>query len=242
MVKGLRVAFFKVILISLLILQLGIGAVNGADYVSKPEHVMTKFLTATVVNNGVGLELTVQLEKIVYRSGEPIKITFTLTNINNKTITLWLMADESWDYQVFNDTNNLVFDYILDWPFLGTVGLPVQIAAGANLTAVFVWPQAYGEIPLGYILRYINGTSPFGGAFTPVSPGTYYIVGQFSNGTSSTFTLQTSPLQIIIGHALHRQMPYSCRNLHPLDTMAKPNLTNGRSRHPHAVLIEKNRR
>lgn len=189
MVRGLRVAFVKVILLWVLILQLGVSAVNGMDYGAKPKPVMPSFLTATAVNKAVGLELTVQLEKVGYNLGEPVNITFTLANISNKTINLWLESDSSWDYQVFNSTNYCVFDYLIDYPIWGAVGMPVQIAAEKNLTLVFVWPQAYGQIPPPWV-------SPRS-AVIPVSPGSYYIVGRFSN---SNFTLQTPPLQIIIGY------------------------------------------
>jgi hypothetical protein len=219
--KGIIIAL-GITCIVLLILHLGVAAGNGAGYDSKPKHVMTKFLTATAVNKAVGLELTVQLEKTEYSLGEPVNMTFTLTNISNKTINLVLVSDIAWDYQVLNATNDLMFDYLSDVFTFGAVGFPVQIAAGQTITARFVWPQAYGPIP------WFDGELLGITRITPVPPGTYYITGRFSN---SSFTLQTSPLQIIIGQATHSQEPHSHRHLHPFDTMAKPDITNGHSRH-----------
>jgi hypothetical protein len=245
MARELKAKFVKVMLLSLLIMQLGFGAVNGTGHAAKPKPVMPSFLTATVVNKAVGLELTVQLEKIEYNLGEPVNITFTLKNISNKTINLWLMSDIAWDYQVLNATNYVVFDYLLDVFTFGSIGFPVQIAAGQSITVRFVWPQAYGPIPFGAVTPVSIGGSvnitrvSLGGAVTPVSPGRYYIVGRFSN---STFTLQTPPLQIIIGHTHHKHAPHSYRYLNPLDTIAKPNRTNSHSHYVAGNSYRKNRR
>jgi hypothetical protein len=228
MVRWLKAVFVKVILLSVLILQLGVGAVNGMGYAAKPKPVMPSFLTATAVNKTVGLELTVHLEKILYSLSEPVNIKLTLTNISNKTIHLWLWSDIAWDYQVFNSTNSLMFDYLSDVFTFGSIGFPVNITAGQSVTAPFIWPQAYGPIPSSTVTQLspqvsigggVNITRvSLGGAVTPVLPGRYYIVGRFSN---STFTLQTPPLQIIIGRAHHRQAPQSSKHYHVSDTVSK---------------------
>jgi hypothetical protein len=244
--KGSWVGFVKVILLSALILQLGFGAVSGMGYAAEPKPVTPSFLTATAVNKAVGLELTVHLEKTEYNLGEPVSITLTLTDISNNTVHLWLWSDIAWDYQVFNSTNSLMFDYLSDVFTFGSVGFPVNITAGQTITAPFVWPQAYGPIPFGTITPLSPPVSIGGGinvtrvslcgAVTPVSPGRYYIVGRFSN---STFTLQTPSLQIIIGY---KHAPHSCRHLNLLETIAKPNRTNGHSQYVASNSYRKNRR
>ena len=191
-------------------------------------------MTATAVNKAEGLELTLHLEKIEYNLGEPVNITLTLTDISDRTVHLWLWSDTAWDYQVFNSTNLLVFDYLSDFFTFGSIGFPVNITAGQSITGPFVWPQAYGPIPFSTVTPLSLPISIGGsinitrvslrGAVTLVSLGRYYIVGRFSN---STFTLQTPPLQIIIGYTHHKHAPHSFRHLNLPGTIAKPNRTNG---------------
>jgi hypothetical protein len=248
--KGSRVGFVKVMLLSALILQLGFGLVSGVGYAARPTPVTPSFLTATTVNKAVGLELTVHLEKIKYDLGEPVNITLTLTDISNKTVHLWLWSDIAWDYQVFNSTNSLMFDYLSDVFTFGSVDFfPVNITAGQSITAPFVWPQAYGPIPFSTVTPLSPPVSiggginitwvSLGGAVTLVSPGIYHIVGRFSN---STFTLQTPSLQIIIGYTHHEHAPHNFRNLNLLGTIAKPNLINGHSHYVVSNSYRKNRR
>jgi hypothetical protein len=130
--------------------------------------------SAAAVNETAGLELTVQLEKTEYSLGEPVNITFILTNISNQTIDLGISAI-SFDFCVLNDMNNTIFQYSTSQIFPLYI-LLVQVAPGKNLTRVLVWPQTYYKI---------------GGV--PVLPGTYYMVGRFES------ELQTSPLAFNIG-------------------------------------------
>ena len=233
--NGSRVGFVKVILLSALILQLGFGLVSGMGYAAKPKPVTPSFLTATAVNKAVGLELTVHLEKIEYNLGEPVNITLTLTDISNKTLHLWLRSDIAWDYQVFNSTNSLMFDYLSDVFTFGSIGFPVNITAGQSITVPFVWPQAYGPIPFSTVTPLsppvsigggINITRvSLGGAVTLVSPGRYYIIERFSN---STFTLQTPPIQIIISYTHQKHAPDSFRHLNLLDMKTDTEILNSR--------------
>lgn len=154
------------------------GAVNAAGYVAKPKDAMTTLSTAIGVNETAGLELTMRLEKTEYILSEPINITFTLTNISNQTINLYVGA-WTFDFQVFNDTNNVIFQYSTSQIFPLWM-MNVQIAPGKNLTDVSVWQQVCNQT------AFSEGV--------PVSPGTYYIVGQIR--PFSNILLQTSSLQI----------------------------------------------
>jgi hypothetical protein len=150
---------------------------DTSGYVAKPKDTMKPLSTVIGVNETIGLELTMRLEKTDYSPGEPVNITFTLTNISNQTINLQMTA-WTFDFQVLNGTNHVIFQYSTSqiFPF---VVWNVQIAPGENLTLVEVWPQR------------CNST-----VGVAVSPGTYYIVGQIY--PLGNIILQTSPLQITV--------------------------------------------
>jgi hypothetical protein len=158
-------------------MRLSFVAGNSSGYAPKPKDTMT---TSSVigVNDTAGLELTVQVEKTMYSPGEPVNITFTLTNISNQTIN-FPMAAWAFDFEVFDDMNHSVFQYSASQIFPQVIW-NVFINPGENLTAFLVWPQ-------------MRNTTAFN-AGVPVSPGTYYIVGLIWEGDQ--IIVRTSPLQI----------------------------------------------
>ena len=140
------------------------------------------------VNEQLGLQLTMALQKTNYSLGEPVNVTLTLTNISNQTISFWLDFSFSYfEFKVYNGTNSILYSSLND----GGIQLPLAVvytlspeeSLGANL----VWNQTYNN----------TGFSPGG---IPVSPGTYFIVGQVGPiyyGTNST--IETTPIQVTIG-------------------------------------------
>ena len=179
MVRELR-AKFEVILLLVLIMQLGFGAVNSSSYVAKPKDTMTPSLTVSGVNETAGLELTVQVEQAVYSQGEPVTIWFTLTNISNQTIN-FPFAAWTFDFQVLNVTNHLLFQYSTSQVF-PLVILNLPLSPGESYTTFQVWPQ-------------MCNTTVFS-AGVAVSPGTYNIVGLLWN--PSRIIVRTPPLQITV--------------------------------------------
>jgi hypothetical protein len=144
--------------------------------------------TVEGANESLGLKLTMTLEKTNYSLFEPIDIYFTITNISNQTIYLdsYGGAFNMYEFQVYNDTNNSVWSQIYPvYSYSLPTAEPDIVATALNseesLTGVLEWEQL------------CNNTAP-----VPVSPGTYYIVGQigpiFLNGT-----IETTPIQIVIG-------------------------------------------
>jgi hypothetical protein len=140
------------------------------------------------VNEQLGLQLTMALQKTNYGLGEPISITLTLTNISNQTISFWLDFSFSYfEFKVYNGTNSILYSSLNN----GGIQLPLAVVytlnAEESLSANLVWNQTYNN----------NGFSPEG---IPVLPGTYYIVGQVGPiyyGTNST--IETTPIQVTIG-------------------------------------------
>jgi hypothetical protein len=174
-VEELNITFKKLILLSVLTVLMGVGIVYALGYEFKPQNSIQTFPTAEGVNDQFGLELTMTLQKTEYSLGEPINITLTITNIGNQTINyIYCESGHRFDFRVYNDTNNSIYhwsgfawfpqanDYITLNP---GESLTVGQAAGYPVqpTGHYVWQQTQ---------TYFNGTE------VPVSPGTYYIVGQ----------------------------------------------------------------
>jgi hypothetical protein len=134
------------------------------------------------------LELTMILEKTVYRLGEPISITLEITNISNQTVTFDLGPDvNDFDFHVYNDTDGNVYWYSSIWvgAAIPMYVIFITLTPGDTWSENFVWQQEM--LPSG-----------------TVSPGTYYIVGRvgppyfFGEGSN----LETTPIQIAIGPIL----------------------------------------
>jgi hypothetical protein len=124
------------------------------------------------------LELTMTLDKTLYSLGEPVNLTLTITNISDQTIN-FTDTGLNFDFQVYNDTNNVVYqwsNFIAIPQFVAIVPLP----AGQSISANFTWLQT-----CNFNLQ-VNGD--------PVSPGTYNIIGQ----TGPTYEIQTTPIQLTI--------------------------------------------
>ena len=142
------------------------------------------------VNQTVGLQLTMTLQKTNYSLSEPINMTFTMTNISNQTINLGQYADYRFGFKVYNDTNNNIYQTSLNFPLYpdnpgGPCIIPFLLNAEESFTETLVWGQT------------CNNTAFSEGV--PVSPGTYYIVGQTGyifnmNG----LTVETTPIKIVI--------------------------------------------
>jgi len=142
------------------------------------------------VNQTVGLQLTMTLQKTNYSLGEPVNMTFTITNISNQTILLSQYAAYQFGFIVYNDTNNNLYQTSLNFPLYpnnpgGLDIIPFSLNAEESFTETLVWGQTCNNT------IYSEGV--------PVSPGTYYIVGQTGyifnmNG----LTIETTPIQIVI--------------------------------------------
>jgi hypothetical protein len=178
MVNELNTTFKKVILLSALTVLVGIGVVYALslNFGSSPTHLKPP-ITAEGVDEQVGLKLTMTLQKTEYNLGEQINITLTITNINNQTIN-YSYSQPNFDFRVYNDTNNDVYRWS-SFQFFPDYVIKIPLKTEEGLTGVLTWPQT------------CNKTIDSEGV--PVSPGTYYIVGQ-----SPIYRLQTTPIQVTI--------------------------------------------
>jgi hypothetical protein len=189
-----------VVILSVLVALLVAGLIYGLSY--EFEHATSaKTLPITATMKGVGeeagLELTMTVEKTEYSLGEPINITFAVTNISNQTITVD-ESDHNFDFYIFNNMNSTFYNNMdnityftsivlsnttVYWYQYGRIQIPLEIpsplSAGESLKETLVWGQTYST-PL---------VEP--DENVAVSPGTYYIVGLGICG-------RTPPLQIKI--------------------------------------------
>jgi hypothetical protein len=134
--------------------------------------------TPTSTSGNGQLQLTLTIEKTTYNLGEPINIAVTITNISNQTVS-YTHTGLDFDFKVYNDTNNLVYqwsNFKAFAQFITTQPLP----AGESNSQNFTWQQTCNW----------NATVQE----DLVAPGIYYIVGL----TGPTYKMQTTPTEITI--------------------------------------------
>ena len=141
--------------------------------------VTIQYSNQPVASGGKGnLELTMTLNKTSYSLGEPVNLTLTITNISNQTIN-FEHTGLDFDFQVYNGTNNVVYQWS-NFRAIAQFITIMPLSAGESFSANFTWLQT------------CNFNAQVEG--DPVSPGTYYIVGQ----TGPTYGIQTTPIQLTI--------------------------------------------
>jgi hypothetical protein len=122
-----------------------------------------------------GLRYSVALQKTTFNIGEPVNVTFTITNVSNKNITNWHSAWD-FDFVVYNGSNSKLFQ----WSAFRVFPMIIwgsTLRPGDSFESVLVWPQTCNE------------TQNSGGV--QVSPGNYFIVGIL-------YGVKTLPLEISI--------------------------------------------
>lgn len=110
------------------------------------------------------LKLKTTLEKTMFRLGEPVNVTSTLTNIGNENFTLPFI-DYPLDFLIRDINFNRVFRYHsnLLWPRI-VPAVPITIELGDSMTTTSIWEQVYDD------------------SYTQVPSGTYYVAGIFRYG------------------------------------------------------------
>jgi hypothetical protein len=127
------------------------------------------------------------LQKTQFSLGEPVNVTLTVTNISNQTTT-FVDFPSYWNFLVYNDTNSGLYQWLLSGRGFPLLGTNVLLDPGMGFTnEVLVWPQTCNRT-----------VSQDGIPESPVSPGTYYIVGEYGNLANALYKLQTTPIEITI--------------------------------------------
>jgi hypothetical protein len=156
-----------------------IGTLQNGSTFDFITPVTIQYSNQSLASGGKGnLELTMTLDKTSYSLGEPVNLTLTITNISNQTIN-FEHTGLDFDFQVYNGTNNVVYQWSNFRAIAQFIAI-VPLSAGESFSANFTWLQT------------CNFNAQVEG--DPVSPGTYYIVGQ----TGPTYGIQTTPIQLTI--------------------------------------------
>jgi hypothetical protein len=178
---------FKIITFSTLAVLVGVSIFFAKGYTFETKNASQTPPMAQ--GRADGLQLTMTLEKTEYSLGEPVAVTLTITNISNQTRSFGLGPDvNDFDFHVYNDTDSNIYWYSSRW--IGG-GIPMFVVletlnSSETLNSTLVWQQTFSH--------------GLGSEGSPVSPGTYYIVGTigppFFYGKNST--LETTPIQIAL--------------------------------------------
>ena len=134
--------------------------------------------TVAATGSAGSLKITLTLLKTVYNLGEPVNLTVTISNISGQTVN-FTHTGLDFNFQVYNDTNSLVFQ----WSNFRAIPQFVAIEpfpAGTSMSQNFTWLQTCNF-----------NASVIG---DQISAGTYFIVGQ----SGLAYKMQTSPTQITI--------------------------------------------
>jgi uncharacterized coiled-coil protein SlyX len=153
---------------------------NELDNLTGSENSTETFATSQGLYDG--FQLTLALEKTNFSLGEPINVTLILTNISDQTVSFWLDFSFSYfQFFVYDSTNSEIYSSLYNGGALLPLAVQFTLNPGQSMSDVFSWPQTI--------------FSPEG---VPVSPGTYYIVGQVGPIQEANSTIETTPIQITI--------------------------------------------
>jgi len=134
-------------------------------------------------------KLKITLEKTTYKLGEPVNVTWILTNISDENVTLYNSIDWVFDFIIRDKDFNHVFQWSCDYGVLLVVLPFPPIAPGDNMTFTGKWRQTYDG---SNIYPYYG----LGGKNVP--SGIYYVFGVFASGTYG-FEFETPAIRITIG-------------------------------------------
>jgi hypothetical protein len=136
-------------------------------------------ISAVMVDRQDGLELSMSLQKNVFQIGEPVNITFKITNIGNQTINMVHVLPE-FDFTIYNSSNDDLYTWT-KFKLFPMIVWETSLDPGKGYASSLVWLQTCNQT-----IQNSEGI--------PVSPGDYYIVGWFYR-----YSLETDPLQLSIG-------------------------------------------
>jgi len=118
-------------------------------------------------------KLVIALEKTVFKLGEPVYVTWILTNIGEENVTLYHSADSMFDFLIRDENFIHVYRYAFDYGWAAIYFPFPPIEPGGNWTETRIWDPTY--VPLG----------------------TYYVSGIFYSPTYG-LTIETSAIRITI--------------------------------------------
>jgi hypothetical protein len=154
------------------------GIVTVSSLVVMPSYTSTP-LAAEITDARDGLRFTMALQNNTFKTGEPIDIAFTVTNISNQTMN-YAHALPEFDFIVYNSSDSNLFRWT-SFKVFAMIIWETPLNPGDSYTSILVWPQTCNQ-------------TEHNNEGVPVSPGQYSIIGLFLK-----YRLQTSPLQVNVG-------------------------------------------
>jgi hypothetical protein len=155
---------------------IGLGLVGALAYTVEPATADTPLVAEKIVGD---LELSMAIQKSNFNVGEPVNITFTVTNIGVQTIN-YTHSEPEFDFIVSNSSNQNLYQWTSFKAFPMLV-LITQLDPGHNYTSILTWPQTCNQ-------------TIYNNEGVPVSPGQYSITGVFIH-----FATRIDPMQVNIG-------------------------------------------
>ena len=138
----------------------------------------------TVEASDYPLNLSMTINKTVFRLGEPVKIRLRIKNIGNKTLVLSFGDRDRPSFIVYNEEGSEVYRF-LRHVLYPTMYNPVKISPG-------------DEFSFGNYTVWYQKVEPYQNYhLNDAPPGTYHIIGEFVS-TSLDLTIQTPPITIKI--------------------------------------------
>ncbi|WXG42572.1 MAG: hypothetical protein WED04_00435 [Promethearchaeati archaeon SRVP18_Atabeyarchaeia-1] len=161
-----------------LALVVGVGMVCAFGFGVKQPSATTPLAAERVDGQGE-ISFTIAVQKTTFWVGEPVNITFTVTNICDHNVTL-VGSALMFGFTVYDLSNNIVY---VDGAFLAVPSVlwGIPLSPGESVTAVLIWPQTCNQ----------TLWNPWG---VPVQPGRYFIVGLFYGGLG--YGLSFGPLEV----------------------------------------------
>ena len=140
-------------------------------------------------------KLAISLEKTTFKLGEPVNITWTLTNVGEENVVLYNSRDDPPDFLIVDENFIHIFRYRSYVGVLQVIYPIARIAPGDEISIKGTWKQIYDNqfmtLPSPY---YVSGYS-----WSPrkVPQGTYYVSGIFSSATYDVI-IETPVIRITI--------------------------------------------
>jgi len=114
------------------------------------------------------VKLTMNLDKTIYKIGEPVNMTLILTNIGNKTIFLSRSSPPVLDFVVYNESDQIIYAY--SWGGFIAVVVSYPIEPGESFIRTFTWHQ---QEKIAYNPQTI---------YRQIDPGFYFVAGRIALG------------------------------------------------------------
>lgn len=112
-------------------------------------------------------KLTLRLDKTIFQLGESVKLSLTITNISNDTITLSFRSPPELDFAVCTESSQIIYSFAGTHGFIGIL-VGMVLKPEESFGQIFSWDQ-----------KVLNETD---GSSEQVKPGIYFIFGRTGPG------------------------------------------------------------